>query len=498
MGSSVALTFYGGTNEIGGNAVLLEDFGYDVKFFLDFGTNMNKFYEHYDKGENPSSLKELLKLGLLPFDENFQIKNLYSEHYIFNHEEKKYKQKIKECENKVDPDSNVDGILISHAHKDHFYGLPFVNRNIPIYTGEITKKIILAHYNSMKSQMDTFYHGLKWILFKTGDILRVKELEIVPIHVDHSIPAAYGFILKTSAGIIVYSGDFRMHGPLSWMTVDLIKKVKEIRSNTGKGEYISISKQDRVKALICEGTHVQKGAIESERNVKRDLRVLFKNMQFDYIIVKYDRVDWDRFRTFSDIAKRFKWKYVISEKDAYFYYLLNKGATYETMRNPDIINDDHIYIISQEKMQFPWQEEIRQNIYKNNKQERLLNYSQLKELNGKFFLYITSLPDKLKDSLPLKLRGLFVSSSIDPYAEEYFDNASKIGKELLKEGIPCYRIHASAHAKPHDIIKFVKEINPEILIPIHTQNSEMFVKFFESPDLKVIIPEKCKAISINV
>ena len=498
MEFSVALTFFGGANEIGGNAVLLEDFGYDVKLFLDFGTNVKKFYEHYDKGETPSSLKELLKLGLLPSNVVFPIKNLYSEHYIFNHEEKTYKEKIKECENKIDPCSNLDGILISHAHKDQFYGLPFVNRNIPIYTGEITKKILLAHYNSMRPQIDTFYHGLKWLLFKTGDILRIKELEIVPIHMDHSIPAAYAFILNTSAGIIVYSGDFRMHGPLSWMTVDLIKKVKEMCLKAGKEKNYLTKEQNRVKVLICEGTHIHKGAIESERNVKRDLRVLFKNMQFDYVIVKYDRVDWDRFRSFSDIARRFKWKYVISEKDAYFYYLLNEGAIYETMKNPDIINDEHIYILCQEKLQFPWQEQIRQIIYKNKKQERLLTSSHLKELKGNFLLYITSLPDKLRDSLPLNLKGLFISSSIDPYTEEYLDNASKIGKELLKEGIPSYRIHASAHAKPHDIIKFVKEINPKILIPIHTENPEMFVKLFESAVTKVILPEKLNKINVQV
>jgi len=68
--------------------------------------------------------------------------------------------------------------------------------------------------------MDNFYVGLKWRLFRTGDIIEIKGMKIILVHVDHSIPAAYGFIFNTSASIIVYSGDFRMYEPFSYITGD--------------------------------------------------------------------------------------------------------------------------------------------------------------------------------------------------------------------------------------------------------------------------------------
>ena len=138
-------------------------------------------------------------------------------------------------------------------------------------------------------------------------------MEIFPVHVDHSIPAAYAFLFCTSAGLVVYSGDFRMHGPLSHMTTDFLNKVKELSKEKG-----------RVLALICEGTFIQKGSIESEDRVENQLEELFKDNPFEYFIVKHNSADWDRFRTFATIAKDQNWNYIIQEKDAYFYHILNQ------------------------------------------------------------------------------------------------------------------------------------------------------------------------------
>ena len=76
--------------------------------------------------------------------------------------------------------------------------------------------------------------------FRTGDKLRIGSLEVEPIHVDHSVPGAYGFIIYTSAGPIGYTGDIRLHGTVPQMTRDFIERAKN----------------EKLIALIMEGTRI--------------------------------------------------------------------------------------------------------------------------------------------------------------------------------------------------------------------------------------------------
>ncbi|MHA2008539.1 MAG: MBL fold metallo-hydrolase [Promethearchaeota archaeon] len=480
MDSSVKLTFYGGVNKVGGNKVLLEDNEYDVRIFIDFGLNSSEIAQSRKINPDPTEVRQLTENHVIPREEDLPIKNLYSKYYIYDHKKQKYYQKVKDCQEKVDPPSNLDGILISHPHRDHYQGLSFINRNIPIYAGVVTKRIIKASSLCTPPKFDNFLYGLHWIRFRTGNVINIKGLEVFPIHVDHSIPAAYGFIINTSAGIIVYSGDFRMHGPLQLMTADLIRKTKEL----------SVEKGKNVITLICEGTHINKGAIESERTVKQHLKKLFSYKLFDYVLVHYDRVDWDRFRTYVNIAKKHNWKFIITEKDAYFYNRLNKKALYKTMKDPNIESNKNILILSQDDTKLPWKRRLNELLGDKAMIERRISLNDLKSLEGKFLVYFASNWDynKMKNYLPSDLRGAFICSNIDPYAEDYRFYKNKISNELLNKGIPSYRIHASGHAKPHDLIRYIKEINPENLIPIHTNHGELFEKLFRGEAIKIIIP----------
>ncbi|MFW9950423.1 MAG: hypothetical protein ACFFKA_09915, partial [Candidatus Thorarchaeota archaeon] len=87
--------------------------------------------------------------------------------------------------------------------------------------------------------------------------------------------------------------------------------------------------------------------------------------------------------------------------------------------------------------------------------------------------------------------------SIDPYTEEYIDNNRTLTNYFRQHGIPSYRVHASGHAMPHHLINFINSINPECLIPIHTQHPHFFKTFFKTSEIKVIIPAKNEKIDFN-
>lgn len=499
MEHKVRLTFYGGVNKVGGNKVFLEDIGYNVKLFLDFGINWDEYSQCCRKTYDPDRLENFTDTQVLPANDIVPVQNLYSKNFIFNHKQIGIREKLKDCENKVDPPSDLDAILISHPHRDHYSGLSFVNRNIPIYSGVVTKRIIETSSICKAPRAENFFHGLNWKLFRTGDVINLNKMEIHPVHVDHSVPASYGFIICSSAGLIVYTGDFRMHGVMKHMTFDLIKKVEEVRKTKGKIESNFKYSEGRVVALISEGTHVHKGAMESEKRVKKQIKELFKPMIYDYLIIQYQRVDWDRFRTFANIAKKYKWKYIIDEKDAYYYYQLNKDAIYDSMKNPDIIAQNNIYIISDGRGQFPWHRDIRKVLRREKIDDRVLRLEDLKHMKGKFCIYISYKDDleRIKSYLPDDLNGVYISSSIDPYTEEYSGYAKDVQSILREIGIPTYKINASGHAKPHDIIRLAQEVRAERIFPIHTEHAPFFKKLFKNYRTEVILPKINTPIEIT-
>jgi hypothetical protein len=169
------------------------------------------------------------------------------------------------------------------------------------------------------------------------------------------------------------------------------------------------------------------------------------------------------------------------------------------MKDPNIEMTDNILILSLEKRTFPWKKEVDQWLKNTENEYRRIELKDLKEIKGNFFVYINSIRDydAIKGYLPKNLNGVFISSHVDPYAEDYRLNKRVISGDLLEIGAPSYRIHASGHAKPHDIIRFVNEIKPIKLIPIHTEHPEFFSKLFKDPSIEVIQPLHTVPIQIT-
>lgn len=127
-------------------------------------------------------------------------------------------------------------------------------------------------------------------------------MEIEPIHVDHSVPGAYGFIIWTSNGPVIYTGDMRLHGAHSEMTMDFVNRAKEVKPI----------------AMITEGTRIDiPKSDESEPKVYGESKQEVLKCK-ELSIVDFNFKDVDRFRTFYQIAKDTRRTMVISFKHTCF------------------------------------------------------------------------------------------------------------------------------------------------------------------------------------
>ena len=198
--NQTTLTFYGGVNEIGGNKILLQD--HDTKMFLDFGMSFSAKSQFYSPPFlSPRTEKSLQELGILP-----NISGVY----------------------KFDPSPpEVDAFFLSHGHLDHSGYLSFIKREIPVYCGETTQTVLRTLSETRRAGLEFNVADIKLNVFRTGKKVKVDNMVIEPCHVDHSIPGAYGFLIHTSSGTIIYTGDFRDHGGKPEMTREFVEKARE-------------------------------------------------------------------------------------------------------------------------------------------------------------------------------------------------------------------------------------------------------------------------------
>lgn len=99
----------------------------------------------------------------------------------------------------------VRGIVLTHGHEDHIGALPYVLRDIrvPVYGTRLTLGLVRLRLQE-HSMQDT-----RLIEVKAGERLRVGDVGMELIHVNHSIPDVIALAIDTPAGKIVFATDFK-------------------------------------------------------------------------------------------------------------------------------------------------------------------------------------------------------------------------------------------------------------------------------------------------
>ena len=102
----------------------------------------------------------------------------------------------------------LDGVLISHAHQDHYGLLDLVGDAAPCYLSAPTRRLI--ELTGQYTGKD--YSRPEYRTFSSHRPFSCGEFRITPFLVDHSAFDAHGFLIEDGANRIFYSGDFRGHG----------------------------------------------------------------------------------------------------------------------------------------------------------------------------------------------------------------------------------------------------------------------------------------------
>lgn len=438
------LTFYGGVNEIGGNKILLED--KKTRVLLDFGQSFDFGTQYFTGWLSPRSINGLgdhFEFGLLP-----RISGLYAQDQLACTD-------LPYCEPKI------SGVFLTHGHFDHVAHICFIDNNIPVYLG-VGTKLFMESMEETSSFCDYKTHD--YHTFRTGKNIQIDDIEVEPVHVDHSIPAAYGFIIRTSESTIAYTGDLRLHGPRKDLTEDFISKAKEAKPDT----------------LICEGTRM------SRREKRRNFSEAHVEAASDKIVSGTDKIvfmthysrDMDRFRSFYKVAIKNNRNIVISPKTA---YLLTKLSEDKHLSLPDPMKDNHIQVYYKRKKSGKY-DDTDYYVWERAFMNKMVNADFVHKNKSKLVMDLDFYQfGELIDIRP-EQGSHFIHSMSEPFSEE--DIQDEVLHNWLNHfGLQFHQLHASGHLDKEGIKQVVKEINAKKVFPVHTENAAGFKKFSKNVEI---------------
>ena len=158
--------------------------------------------------------------------------------------------------------SKLRGIFLTHGHEDHIGALPWLCKefNVPIFGNHLT----IALVRQKLEDRGRGVRGVNLIEISDGDRKKAGCFEVEFIHTNHSIADSNALAIRTPAGIVFHSGDFKIdYTPINGSPMDL-GRIAQIGS-------------EGVLLLVCESTNVERpGQTSSESKVGETFIDLFQ------------------------------------------------------------------------------------------------------------------------------------------------------------------------------------------------------------------------------
>jgi ribonuclease J len=99
----------------------------------------------------------------------------------------------------------IHGLILTHGHDDHHAALPHILPKlgpVPIYASSLTAGFAQDKLNEYKLNQ-------KIKILKETDQLKLGPFTINPIHITHSVPDSFHFLITTPIGSIYHGSDFK-------------------------------------------------------------------------------------------------------------------------------------------------------------------------------------------------------------------------------------------------------------------------------------------------
>src|SRR5262245_23828641 len=156
----------------------------------------------------------------------------------------------------------VEAVVLTHGHEDHIGAVPYLLRergDISLVGSKLTLALVASKLREHRLR-ETVQHEVK-----EGDRITFGPYELEFVAVNHSIPDALAVAIRTGAGMVLHTGDFKMD------QLPLDGRITDLRAFARLGE-------EGVDLFLTDSTNAEvPGFTVSEKNIVSVLDRVFRD-----------------------------------------------------------------------------------------------------------------------------------------------------------------------------------------------------------------------------
>jgi ribonuclease J len=252
--------------------------------------------------------------------------------------------------------------------------------------------------------------------------------------------------------------------------------------NAKKSEQFIQSAKD-ASILIIEGTRTSREDVNESEEIVYNNCLSAIDQSKTFVVTEFSARNFERLETFKAIGKKTNRKVVIPAKQAYLLKAL------EQIDSVDRTSDILVYTESK----------TRTNQWEDNFLKNQANYIELSSIarNPENYILCFSFYE-IKNLLDFKPQdGTYIYSSSEAFDEESEFDFIRLDNWLKHFGFKVYGFkiieknglikpefikgfHASGHASKSDLKHAIEAIDPDYIIPVHTENPNWFKEHFDN------------------
>lgn len=332
----------------------------------------------------------------------------------------------------------IRGVVITHGHEDHIGALAYLLKtvNTPVFGTRLTIGLIEGKLKE--------HNMLNKVILKTvepGDEITLGKFNVEFIHVNHSIPDAVGLAIKSPAGVIVQTGDFKIDcTPIDGGMIDIARFAR--------------LGSEGVLALLSDSTNAERpGFTESEKIVGESFERLFRRAGQRRIIVATFASNIHRVQQIIDVAESLGRKVALSGRS--LENVVTIGAQLGYLKVPEniLISIDMINRYTPEQLVL------------------ITTGSQGEPMSA---LTRMAFSDHRKVSITPN-DYVIISANPIPGNEKTVGNVinelMRLGAEVVYEKM--YDVHVSGHACQEELKMMLGIVKPKYFIPVHGEQKHL-------------------------